>query len=35
MQSISDIMTATFTALNEVSEDLAKAWIRHSSYVME
>ena len=34
-ESIRDIPAATFTALNAVSGDLAKAWMRHSNYVVE
>jgi transposase len=34
-ESIRDIPAATFTALNAVSGDLAKAWMRHSNYVVQ
>lgn len=33
-ESIRDIPAATFTALNAVSGDPAKAWVRHSSYIV-
>ena len=33
-RSIRDIPAATYAALAEVSGDLAKAWMRHSNYVV-